>query len=90
MNRNGVITSVVIRAKALVSLAVFFGALVVADIVLKDGLPAAGEKCRAAALKDEILDICRDALPAHKIPTAIRFVPSLAVAPSGKLARPHA
>lgn len=66
------------------------GALVVADIVLKDGLPAAGEKCRAAALKDEILDICRDALPAHKVPTAIRFVPSLAVAPSGKLARPHA
>ena len=32
------------------------------------------------ALKDEILDLCRRALPAHKVPAAIRFVPSLGVA----------
>jgi acyl-coenzyme A synthetase/AMP-(fatty) acid ligase len=67
------------------------GALVVADVVLKDGvLAAGGGHHQGDALKDEILHICKDALPPHKVPASIRFVPSLAVAASGKLARTHA
>jgi acyl-CoA synthetase (AMP-forming)/AMP-acid ligase II len=42
------------------------------------------------ALKDEIIRHCRGALPQHKVPAAIRFVPSLAVTTAGKLARDHA
>ena len=39
------------------------------------------------ALKSEILEACHRALAPHKVPAAIRFVPSLNVAASGKLAR---
>jgi acyl-coenzyme A synthetase/AMP-(fatty) acid ligase len=61
------------------------GALVVADVVLReDG--AAG----ACEVEQEILRLCRDGLTRHKVPSAIRFVPALAVATSGKLARRHA
>jgi len=35
----------------------------------------------------EILKICRDSLPPHKIPATIRFVPALDIAAAGKLAR---
>jgi acyl-coenzyme A synthetase/AMP-(fatty) acid ligase len=59
------------------------GALVVADVVLRED----GAEAQVDALKGEILQICRAALPKHKVPAAIRFVPSLAVAASGKLAR---
>jgi acyl-coenzyme A synthetase/AMP-(fatty) acid ligase len=38
-------------------------------------------------VRDEILKLCREALPRHKIPAAISFVPALAVAATGKLAR---
>jgi acyl-coenzyme A synthetase/AMP-(fatty) acid ligase len=55
------------------------GSLVVADVVLK-GDPA-------AELKDEILKLCREALPRHKVPVALNFVPALAVSPTGKIAR---
>ncbi len=65
------------------------GAIVVADVVLQGELPAAADE-RAAALKREILQACEARLPQHKIPASIRFVPSLEVATSGKLARPHA
>ena len=59
------------------------GAIVIADVVLKSDDATAGE----LALKDDILALCRDALPRHKVPAAISFVPSLAVAPTGKLLR---
>jgi acyl-CoA synthetase (AMP-forming)/AMP-acid ligase II len=42
------------------------------------------------ALKEEIILLCRGALPQHKVPATIRFVPSLAVTTAGKLARDHA
>jgi acyl-coenzyme A synthetase/AMP-(fatty) acid ligase len=61
------------------------GAIVVAEIVLKseeDSAPA-----RQRELKDDILKLCREALPRHKVPAAISFVPALAVAATGKLAR---
>jgi acyl-coenzyme A synthetase/AMP-(fatty) acid ligase len=61
------------------------GALVVADVVLRDEVEAAD--ARADILKGEILRLCRDGLTQHKVPTAIRFVPALAVAATGKLAR---
>jgi acyl-coenzyme A synthetase/AMP-(fatty) acid ligase len=59
------------------------GALVVADVVLVDDAGPA----QVDALKSEILQLCRQGLPKHKVPAAIRFVPALAVAASGKLAR---
>ena len=40
-----------------------------------------------AALRDDILKLCRGALPRHKVPAAISFVPALAVAATGKLLR---
>jgi acyl-coenzyme A synthetase/AMP-(fatty) acid ligase len=63
------------------------GSLVVADVVLK------GESDRCAAcdeivdFKREILQLCHDSLPPHKIPATIRFVPALEIAAAGKLAR---
>ncbi|HEX4556956.1 MAG TPA: class I adenylate-forming enzyme family protein [Xanthobacteraceae bacterium] len=62
------------------------GSLVVADVVLRHQ-PGDG---RLAQLQGEILRRCRESLTQHKVPTAIRFVPALAVAATGKLARHHA
>lgn len=64
------------------------GALVVADVVLQNRSESADHQ--SIELQREILQICRDALPRHKVPAAIRFVPELAVAASGKIARQHA
>ncbi|MEA2948265.1 MAG: hypothetical protein QOI40_3595, partial [Alphaproteobacteria bacterium] len=64
------------------------GAIVVADVVLRTE-PAGGND-RAAELKREILQVCRNSLAQHKVPAAIRFVPSLDVAANGKIARHHA
>jgi acyl-CoA synthetase (AMP-forming)/AMP-acid ligase II len=41
-------------------------------------------------IKKEILDSCRSALAAHKVPASIRIVPSLEVTPSGKMVRANA
>jgi acyl-coenzyme A synthetase/AMP-(fatty) acid ligase len=59
------------------------GAVVVAEVVL------AGEP-DTEALKGELLDACRRALPAHKVPASLRFVPSLELTAAGKLVRPSA
>lgn len=64
------------------------GALVVADIVLeKESGAATG---RIDGLQHEILQLCRNTLPRHKVPAVINFVPALTVAATGKIARPHA
>jgi acyl-CoA synthetase (AMP-forming)/AMP-acid ligase II len=64
------------------------GSLVVADVVLNENPdPAVG---RIAELKQDILKVCREALPRHKIPALLNFVPSLAVAESGKIERHNA
>jgi len=62
------------------------GAIVIADVVLRCEC-----ECPDAELqvKDDILALCRAALPRHKVPAAISFVPSLDVAATGKLARRH-
>jgi acyl-coenzyme A synthetase/AMP-(fatty) acid ligase len=62
------------------------GALVVADIVLKPA-PAARD---IPALRREIILLCREDLPSHKVPASINFVPALTVAETGKLTRHHA
>jgi acyl-coenzyme A synthetase/AMP-(fatty) acid ligase len=69
------------------------GALVVADVVLKQHADATNgrvEEGGNARLKDEILRLCRDTLPRHKVPVALNFVPALGVNHSGKMARHHA
>jgi acyl-coenzyme A synthetase/AMP-(fatty) acid ligase len=60
------------------------GAIVVADVVLKspDGTAIPEAECRR-----EILELCREKLPQHKVPAMISFVSALGVAPAGKLAR---
>lgn len=60
------------------------GAIVVADVVVRPDAAATD------ALKDEILETCRGALARYKVPAAIRFVPALPVAASGKLVRANA
>ena len=63
------------------------GSIVVADVVLEPEDNSAKEQ--QIALKDDILEFCRQSLPRHKVPAAISFVPSLAVAATGKLTRRH-
>jgi acyl-coenzyme A synthetase/AMP-(fatty) acid ligase len=60
------------------------GAIVIADVVLRTECPVAETQ-----VKDDILALCRAALPRHKVPAAISFVPSLDVAATGKLLRRH-
>jgi acyl-coenzyme A synthetase/AMP-(fatty) acid ligase len=66
------------------------GAIVVAEVVLREEAKAAGADARIGTLRDEILDLCRARLAQHKVPAMIRFVPALSVAASGKLERHHA
>jgi acyl-coenzyme A synthetase/AMP-(fatty) acid ligase len=60
------------------------GAIVVADVVLSAPCQRGDAE---GAIKHDILKLCRGALPDHKVPAIISFVPALAVAASGKLAR---
>ena len=60
------------------------GAIVAADVVLRD--PATD----FATVRQDLLQACRDQLPAHKVPASVRAVASLPVAESGKLLRPRA
>jgi acyl-coenzyme A synthetase/AMP-(fatty) acid ligase len=63
------------------------GALVVADVVLEREPDSANERIE---LQHEILQLCRDVLPRHKVPATINIVPELTVAATGKMARHHA
>jgi acyl-coenzyme A synthetase/AMP-(fatty) acid ligase len=63
------------------------GAIVVADVVLHE--PAAPGDA-SDVLKQDILAFCRAALPAHKVPAAVKFVSSLEMTPAGKLVRQNA
>jgi acyl-coenzyme A synthetase/AMP-(fatty) acid ligase len=66
------------------------GAIVVAQVVLREEPQSDGAEARMGALRGEILDLCRDRLAQHKVPAMIRFVPAMSVAASGKLERHHA
>jgi acyl-CoA synthetase (AMP-forming)/AMP-acid ligase II len=61
------------------------GSIVAADIVLKSELR--GPAARQSGVKDDILKLCRETLPRHKVPAVISFVPALGVAVTGKLLR---
>ena len=66
------------------------GAIVVADVVLDEAMSPATADGDGRTLKEAIIHHCRSALPQHKVPAAIRFVPVLAVTTAGKLQRDHA
>ena len=59
------------------------GALVAAEIVLRPGADDAG----FTAIRDEVMQACRSALAAHKVPVSLRQVATLEVSPAGKLVR---
>ena len=63
------------------------GALVAADVVLADPDIDAEQ---IKAVRQSILDTCRSALAAYKVPTSIRFVGDVPLTASGKLERRHA
>jgi acyl-coenzyme A synthetase/AMP-(fatty) acid ligase len=44
----------------------------------------------AEKLRAELMEACRRALPAHKVPARLRFVPALELTAAGKLVRPGA
>ena len=67
----------------------FTGEIIVADVVLRNK-PGEGHADRATQLRDEIIEMCRNILDAHKVPATIRFVDALDVSASGKLVRFHA
>jgi acyl-CoA synthetase (AMP-forming)/AMP-acid ligase II len=64
------------------------GAVVVADVVLADAHSGASSSL-PDQVKSELLDACRRALAAHKVPAMLRFVASLEFTAAGKLVRPN-
>jgi acyl-coenzyme A synthetase/AMP-(fatty) acid ligase len=66
------------------------GAIVAADVVLAEPSAEHPQRPPHEALKRELLDTCKRALPAHKVPAIIRIVPALQMSESGKLVRPNA
>jgi acyl-coenzyme A synthetase/AMP-(fatty) acid ligase len=81
INRHPQVRMSLVRPKA----SPVTGSIVIADVVLKSQYADAGGEL--AAVKGDILKLCRDALPRHKVPAAISFVAALDVAATGKLAR---
>jgi acyl-coenzyme A synthetase/AMP-(fatty) acid ligase len=66
------------------------GAVVTADVVLAEPAGGAAARPPGEELTRELIEACKRALPAHKVPALIRIVPGLEVSPSGKLVRPNA
>src|ERR1700733_13758198 len=71
VNRHELVAMSLVKAKR----SPIIGAVVVVDVLLRDGTPAAD----ARALEAEILALCRANLAAYKVPAAVRVVPALAV-----------
>jgi acyl-coenzyme A synthetase/AMP-(fatty) acid ligase len=63
------------------------GAIVVAEVVLKEETHGDDAGARRAAVERQILDVCRRDLAPYKVPAAIRFVPALPMSATGKLKR---
>ncbi len=64
------------------------GALVAADVVLRESNSC--EQRDLSAIQDDILQLCREGLPAYKVPAAINIVPALELSESGKVLRGYA
>jgi acyl-coenzyme A synthetase/AMP-(fatty) acid ligase len=60
------------------------GALVAADVVLEREPTSTDDRLE---VQHEILRLCRDVLPPHKVPVSINIVPELPVGVTGKIAR---
>ena len=65
------------------------GAIVVAEVVLEDSVSATLDAAQIERLKNDLLEACRRALPAHKVPARLSFVPALQLSAAGKLVRPR-
>lgn len=63
------------------------GQIVVADVVLKALEGGNRDRGRDAMIRQEILEMCRHVLSAHKVPARIRFVETLEMSAGGKLVR---
>ena len=81
INRHPQVRMSLVRGK----LSPVTGSIVVADVVLSPEIYGAG--AQQTELSEEILKLCREALPRHKVPVVISFVPTLSVGATGKLAR---
>jgi acyl-CoA synthetase (AMP-forming)/AMP-acid ligase II len=65
----------------------FTGAVVVADVVVRLDFTDGASGGPTLALQSDIIEACRRSLPPHKVPAAIRLVPSLNIGAAGKLVR---
>jgi acyl-coenzyme A synthetase/AMP-(fatty) acid ligase len=65
------------------------GSIVVAEVVLEESVGKALDAEQNEHIKTELLEACRRALPAHKVPARLSFVPSLKLSAAGKLVRPQ-
>jgi len=65
------------------------GAVIVAEVVLSDS-HGPSDLDTAEVVKNDLLNACRLALSAHKVPAVLRFVPALELTAAGKLVRPGA
>jgi acyl-coenzyme A synthetase/AMP-(fatty) acid ligase len=63
------------------------GAVVVAEVVLREDDTMTMQR---SSVQEDILQLCRESLAAHKVPVAINVVPMLAMAGSGKVLRQNA
>lgn len=63
------------------------GEIVVADVVLNNSDVDLQNRDRHATIREEILKMCRNNLPPHKVPATIRFVAALEISAGGKLVR---
>jgi acyl-coenzyme A synthetase/AMP-(fatty) acid ligase len=62
------------------------GSVVIADVVLKSECKRSDAELD---VKNDILKLCRETLPRHKVPASISVVPALDMAATGKLLRRH-
>lgn len=80
INRHGLVRQSRVKPRK----SPLIGAIVVADIVLstdaRDG----------DAVKQDVLLLCRNSLPPHKVPAIVNIVASIEMTAGGKVARPHA
>ena len=63
------------------------GAIVVADVVLEEAVDSGVTGAQAEQIKNDLLEACRRALPPHKVPARLSFVPALNLNAAGKLIR---
>jgi acyl-coenzyme A synthetase/AMP-(fatty) acid ligase len=64
------------------------GAVVSAEVVLKP--EQSGRPSAVGKIEDEILNLCRQVLPPHKVPATLRLVSALDIAEAGKIVRHNA